>query len=134
MRYTRDTYTRYSPGYSRVSGVKIHIRYVIDTDYDTYGRYRLRYKQIHTRIHTIHCIEIRYMLTLVSHLGYEIFRSAGRELYRCVYRACIVRTCAESRSLPIRIDTLRYIHDTLPIRLWGKRTPIHGENGTPSKR
>jgi hypothetical protein len=73
------------------------------------------------------------MLTLVSHLGYEIFRSAGRELYRCVYRACIVRICAESRSLPIRIDTLRYTHDTLPIRLGGKSTPIQGENGTPSR-
>ena len=68
----------------------------------------------------------------VSHLGYKILRSTGRELYRCVYLACIVRICAKFCSLPIRQDTPRYTPDTLPIQSWGKRNRPRGENGTPS--
>ena len=109
----------------------IHLRYKPDTNYDT-NYDTPRHTQIHIKIHEAQCISLRYKLKIVSHLGYKILRSTGRELYRCVYLACIVRICAEFCSLPIRQNTPRYTPDTPQIRLWGKSTPIHGENGTPS--
>ena len=154
-RYVYDTFNRYTNDTwpcDRKYGNLVHVRYIDDMETiqkdDTSFSIRLRYW---SKVCTIH---ISYNDTEYDTLSSKILdtytiheRYKTHQNWLCIqssihcstptkaailYRVCIevyrTRICSMDTTVDTRSIRLRYTFDTLRYKLWGKCTPIHGEN------